>query len=301
MRRLRGDHRRRVAGRDARGEAALRDEVPLELLRVDALAVVADSFGAALNILENSRSKSMSSWATACRSVGVGVQQLRPGRAAQDGAELPPEVPGVGHRHVHALAGLGAVGVAGVAGDEHARQAGAGLVAGTSSNLSHSRWPISYTDHQPTSFTSSVYGCRIRLATVGELLRRDAAVVEHLAVVDLVQLDVEPDEVAALARDDQQVALVGGVDRALEPDVGEVGDGEDVHDAPGLVHRVADQLAADRGPDRRCGRRRSRRRTSPGSSRSPRSPRAVRCCSVTVTGCSARRRCRPSRSAACRP
>ena len=33
-------------GRDARGEAALRDEVLLELLRVDAVALgVADSFG----------------------------------------------------------------------------------------------------------------------------------------------------------------------------------------------------------------------------------------------------------------
>jgi hypothetical protein len=41
----------------------------------------------------------------------------------------------------------------------------AGSVTATSSNLSHSRWPISYTDHHPTSFTSRVYGCRIRLAT----------------------------------------------------------------------------------------------------------------------------------------
>ena len=37
--------------------------------------------------------------------------------------------------------------------------------AGTSSNLSHRRWPISYTDHHPTSRTSTVYGCRIRFAT----------------------------------------------------------------------------------------------------------------------------------------
>ena len=38
--------------------------------------------------------------------------------------------------------------------------------SGTSSNLSHSRWPISYTAHHPTSFTSTVYGSRIRFATV---------------------------------------------------------------------------------------------------------------------------------------
>jgi hypothetical protein len=66
----------------------------------------------------------------------------------------------------------------------------------------------------------------------GELLRRDAAVVEHLPVVDGVELDVEPDQVAALARDDQQVPLVRREDGGLEPDVREVGDGEDVHDSP---------------------------------------------------------------------
>ena len=37
--------------------------------------------------------------------------------------------------------------------------------AGTSSNLSHSRCPMEYTAHQPTLFSSTVYGLRIRLAT----------------------------------------------------------------------------------------------------------------------------------------
>ena len=64
-----------------------------------------------------------------------------------------------------------------------------------------------------------------------------------------VQLDVEADEISAFARDDQDVAVLGGVDRGLDPDVREVRDGEDVHHAPGLVRRVADELAADRGAD----------------------------------------------------
>ena len=50
------------------------------------------------------------------------MQKLRSGRAPEDGGELPPEVPGVGHRHIHPLTGLGAVRVAGIAGDEYMRQ-----------------------------------------------------------------------------------------------------------------------------------------------------------------------------------
>ena len=87
--------------------------------------------------------------------------------------------------------------------------------AGTSSNLSQSRWPISYTAHQPTSLTSIVYGCRIRFATSASFSGVTLRFVEHLPVADVVQLDVDADQVAALARDDQDVAVVGGVDRAL--------------------------------------------------------------------------------------
>ena len=69
--------------------------------------------------------------------VRVGVQQFGLGPALQHRGQLPAQVPGVVHGHVHALAGLGAVRVAGVAGDEHPRQAGVGIsAAGTSSNLS---------------------------------------------------------------------------------------------------------------------------------------------------------------------
>ena len=65
-----------------------------------------------------------------------------------------------------------------------------GRRAAASSKRSQSRWPISYTDHQPTSFTSSVYGCRMRFATVasvsGVTLRSSS-----VAGLDLVELDVE--------------------------------------------------------------------------------------------------------------
>jgi hypothetical protein len=41
--------------------------------------------------------------------------------------------------------------------------------AGTSSYLSQMRWPISYTDHHGTSFTSSVNGCRMARAVATSL------------------------------------------------------------------------------------------------------------------------------------
>ena len=65
------------------------------------------------------------------------------------------------------------------------------------------------------------------------------------SAVDLAQVDVHAEEVAALARDQQDAAADAGLDGALGADVGEVGDGQDVHDAPGVVGLVAGERAAD--------------------------------------------------------
>src|SRR5262249_45521467 len=53
----------------------------------------------------------------------VAVQQLWRASPPEDGCELPSEIEGILHGDVHALPRLRAVGVAGIAGDEHARQA----------------------------------------------------------------------------------------------------------------------------------------------------------------------------------
>jgi hypothetical protein len=66
--------------------------------------------------------------------------------------------------------------------------------------------------------------------------------------VDLAEVDVQTHEVATLAGDDEDVAAAAGLDRRLEADVGEVGHGEDVHHAPGMVGGVAVELAPDRLP-----------------------------------------------------
>ena len=52
--------------------------------------------------------------------VGIGAKEPGAGNAAQNRGELPAEVEGVLHGDIHALAGLGATGVAGIAGDENA-------------------------------------------------------------------------------------------------------------------------------------------------------------------------------------
>jgi hypothetical protein len=248
----RSDHRRLVAGGDARREAALGREVLLERLRVDAF----DSF----NVVAGAgrvRAEHRGELAVEVDELlgdllpllGVGVQQLGLGRAAEHARQLPPEVPGVGHRDVHPLACLGAVGVARVARDEDPGQPGAHLVGGHVVELVAQPLPDGV--HRPPADALQLDRVRAQdpVGDLDQLLRGDAAVLEHLLVADVVQGDVEPHQVAALARDDQDVARVAGVDRALEPDVGEVGHRQRVDDAPRLVHRVAFQLAADRGAD----------------------------------------------------
>lgn len=59
--------------------------------------------------------------------LGVGVQEFRLGRPAEDGIQLPLKVPGVVHGHIHALTCLGAVRMTGIACDEHRGKAGGHL------------------------------------------------------------------------------------------------------------------------------------------------------------------------------
>ena len=268
-----GDHRRRVARRDPRGEAALRDEVPLELLRVDELVAPGEEPGVlAVEVDELLRD------GLALRRVGA--QQLRPGPPAQDGAELPPEVPRVGHRHVHALPGLRAVRVAGVAGDEDPRVRP--VVPHVVERVAE---PLADRVHRPPPHV--LHLDRVRVQDPVRHLRRAApasrAVLEHPALVERVELEVHPHEVAALARDEQQVAVLARTPRTS-------------CGCPGSRSRRGRPSRPSARPSRRprahvrsrpgwrCASRRSRRRTARGSSSSHRSPppRSV-CRSATVT------------------
>ena len=139
--------------------------------------------------------------------------------------------------------------MAGIAGDENRGNAGGDLlhrhvvelVAKTLADLVY---------RKPSDvFELNVVWVKDPIRDLDQLLWGDTAAVEHLLVTDLVELDIEPDQVSALTRDDEDVALVCRVDQAFDPDVREVGDSQDVHHAPGFVRHVPGQLAADRGPD----------------------------------------------------
>src|SRR5690606_20531708 len=173
----------------------------------------------------------------------VGRQQRLGAAAAHHQPELPAEVEAVLHRHVHALAGLGAVGVAGVAGEEHPRRAV--LPFGDVVELVGHSVP-DLVDAVPRDL-AHLDRVRVqdRVGAPHDLLERGLA---HLVVVvgrHLAEVDVHAAEVAALARDVQDVPGAGA-DRALDAPVGEVGVDEHVHDAPRVLGEVADVLAADR-------------------------------------------------------
>ena len=119
MEALAGEDRRRVVRRRARGVAAVPDEIVLRL-RPDrrprfSLGGSENPGPFAIEIDQLLRDR------LAFRRIGM--QQVRRAALAQDGGELPAEIEGVLHRDVHALPRLRAVGVAGIAGDEDARQA----------------------------------------------------------------------------------------------------------------------------------------------------------------------------------
>src|SRR6516164_10690389 len=59
------------------------------------------------------------------------------------------------------------------------------------------------------------------------------------------ELDIEPDKITAFPRDDEDTAVVGGLDQCLETNVREIGDSQHIHDAPGVVGGIAVELAAN--------------------------------------------------------
>ena len=126
-------------------------------------------------------------------------------------------------------------------------------------------------------------GMQYPLRRGDEMVSRDVQARNPLVLVQLVELDVQADEVAAFPGNDQEAAFIGRLDRRLYANVGEVGEGEHIHHAPGLVGRISVQLPPERlthgaaAPSQPTTKRAftvSRRPSCGGSSRS----------SLTVTG-----------------
>ena len=245
-----GQHRRRrVTRRDAGRVAARFHKIRLQLLRVHPAQF------RAVRILRRRRHDLRPLLVEVDQLLGnrmaldgVGAQQFGPGTPFDHGGEFPAEVEGVLHRHVHALAGLGAVRVAGVTGDEDARQARCGPACALPGSLLRRHIIEAVGDalanlvHREPDHAFHVEGKRVQHPLRGgdhTLLR--VLVAEGVAIVgvDLAEIDVEPHQVAALARDQQYVALVGRLDRGFQADVGKVGNGQHVDHAPGVVGEVA--------------------------------------------------------------
>ena len=139
----------------------------------------------------------------------IGVQQRGRAPPAQHRRELPSQIEGILHRDVHPLPGLRAVGVARVAGDEHARQPRRGLFGRHVVELVGHPLP-DLVDRPPGDLLHlQPVGAEDRLRPGDELVERDVAAGDALADVELGELDVEPKEIAALARDDEHAARHG--------------------------------------------------------------------------------------------
>src|SRR5699024_1732593 len=190
--------------------------------------------------------------------------------------DLPGDVPTVLHGHVHALAGLRAVGVAGVAGDEHAWPLAADTVLGHVVELVGEPVGHLVDTAPPDVFHPQRVGMDDRVGSCFHLFLRRRA---NRAVVVLghgTEVDVHPEEMIALAGNVQDVAAVVRLDGALGANIREVGVGEHVHHAPGVFRVVPGELAAERVANAAvCTVAADHVRGAPGAYRTFAGPRSV--------------------------
>ena len=236
------DDRGAVAGLDPRSEAELLREIALQFRGIDAVAVGvrgvpgwrAEHRGElAIEVDQLVRNRAS--------FVGIGAQKLGRGEAAQNRGEFPAEIESILHRDVHSLAGLGAVSVAGITGDEDAGvDAGSRIVRNIVEPVAQALPDL--VDRPPGDLLH-VKAVGVEDATGGgdKALRGDVEARDALVLGELVEFDIDTEHVSALARNDQGAAVVSRLDRRLEADIGKVGNGQDVHHTPCLVGGVAMQ------------------------------------------------------------
>ena len=176
--------------------------------------------------------------------LGVAAQQAGIRSALQDEGQFPSQVEGVLHGHVHALARFGGVGVTGVTGNEDTRVAidALGHVIKAVGDA-----VADVIDGPPDHF--------FHIDGVGmddAVRRRNHVVLGELAVcgffvrAKFVERHIHAKHITAFARQDQEVAFFGRRDQTLLAHIGEIGVGQNVHHAPGLIGSVTMQLTANR-------------------------------------------------------
>ena len=137
------------------------------------------------------------------------------------------------------------MGVAGIAGDEHAWRPNPTLVIGDI--VEGVRDPLADLVGRPPRDLGDLELVRghDRPGLVDQHLLRHRTVGGTLVAPQLVELDVEPHHVSAFARNDQHAALGRGLDCTLQPNVGKVGHTQHVHHTPELTCGFAGQLLAE--------------------------------------------------------
>ena len=175
-----------------------------------------------------------------CLSFGrIGVQQAGWAAPLQHGSELPAQVKTILHRHIHALASLGAVGVAGIARNKNMGQSRGPLVR--LHVIEAVGQPLADFIHRPPGhfFHVERIGMEDALRCGDQLIEGDVASGHALVLVQFVHLDIQPHHVAALARNHHDAAVAGRLDQCLETDVGKIRVEQDIHHAPGVVGGIA--------------------------------------------------------------
>ena len=167
--------------------------------------------------------------------LGIASKQRRIAAAAQHRGEFPAQIETVTHRDVHALAGLRAVCVAGIARDEDPRMACSGLAILQVVEPVGQALP-DFIDGPPDNVLHlKIIGAENLLRGADQVLFGDIAIAHPFAFAEGLHLDIDPRHISAFARDDQQRSARIRLDQRLLPYIREIGDGEDVHHTPRLV------------------------------------------------------------------
>src|SRR5690606_19142589 len=133
--------------------------------------------------------------------------------SSQDGGQLPTQVERILHGDIHALPRLRAMRVAGITGDEDARLQLADLLFRYI--IEPITEPLANLIDRPPGDLFYIQRIRVQdaLCRCDQVIRCDVPARNPLAFGQLVEFDIEPEQVSALARNDQDAAFFRRLDQ----------------------------------------------------------------------------------------